>query len=194
MSEVMDPSESSMRCAAAILAAQRGDPSAIGVLFVELQPGLLRFLRARDRSAADDLAAEVWVAVARSIGRFRGDGAAFRAWFFTIARRRLVDHQRTASRRRTDPVENARFNTVPAVDEPEQAVLDLLSGQEAVDLIAAILSPEQAEVLLLRVLGDLAVEQVATVVGRPPTWVRVTQHRALRNLEHRLGSRIRVTP
>ena len=53
-----------------------------------------------------------------------------------------------------------------ARDSPaEQTALDNLSAQAAVDLIARVLNSDQAEVIMLRVLGDLSIAQVASVMG-----------------------------
>ncbi|HZX55339.1 MAG TPA: sigma-70 family RNA polymerase sigma factor [Ilumatobacteraceae bacterium] len=172
--------------------AQSGDPQALEELFRELQPGLLRFLRSMEDRAADDLAAEVWLAVASGMSRFEGDWADFRAWVFAIGRKRLADHRRTAVRRRTDAVDGATFADRHAEDAPETETLDKISGQEAASLIASTLAGDQAEVLLMRVLGDLDVDQVASILGRTPNWVRVTQHRAVQNLAKRLGPKIVV--
>ena len=175
-----------------VAGAGEGDQRAIEALFRELQPPLLRFLRAQESRVADDLAAEVWLAVAKGISRFDGDWPDFRAWVFAIARRRLADHRRTAARRRTDVTEAAEFEQQPARDAPEQETLDKLSAQQAATLIASVLGTEQAEVVLLRVLADLDVDQVAAIMQRSPNWVRVTQHRAVRNLAKRLGPKIVV--
>ncbi len=175
-----------------IAGARAGDPRAVEHLFHELQPRLLRFLRSQESRAADDIAAEVWLAVASGIAKFDGDWSDFRAWLFAIARRRLADHRRTAVRRRTDVVEETVFEHRPADDKPETEALENLSAQQAATLITSVLSGEQAEVLLLRVLADLDVEQVASIVRRPPNWVRVTQHRAVRTLVKRLGPKIVV--
>lgn len=175
-----------------IAGARSGDPRAVEELFREVQPRLLRFLRSQESVAADDLAAEVWLAVATGILRFDGDWPDFRAWVFAIARRRLADYRRTAVRRRTDVVDVAAFDSHHAHDSPENEALDKLSGQRAATLITSVLSGEQAEVLLLRVLADLDVDQVASIMRRSPNWVRVTQHRAVRNLANRLGPKIVV--
>ena len=45
-----------------------------------------------------------------------------------------------------------------------------------------MLPPEQADVILLRVVEGLDVEEVAKALGRPPATVRSLQHRALRRL------------
>ncbi len=175
-----------------VAGSRSGDPRAVEELFNELQPRLLRFLRSQEHSAADDLAAEVWLAVASGISRFDGEWADFRAWVFAIARKRLADHRRTAVRRRTDVVDVGSFERHRADDAPEDEALDKMSGQHAATLITSALSGEQAEVLLLRVLADLDVARVASIMRRSPNWVRVTQHRALRTLAKRLGPKIVV--
>lgn len=175
-----------------VAGAVDGYPQAVEELFRELQPRLLRFLRSQESRAAEDLAAEVWLAVARGVSRFEGDWSDFRAWVFAIARRRLADHRRTAVRRRTDVVEGDIFERHQADNTTEDEALDKLSGQQAAELITALLSGDQAEVLLLRVLADLDAEQVASIMQRTPNWVRVTQHRAMKTLAKRLGPKIVV--
>ena len=59
-----------------------------------------------------------------------------------------------------------------------------LGTQAALDLIAS-LAPAQAEVLLLRVVADLSVDEVAKIVGKRPTAVRALQHRAIVTLARR---------
>ena len=165
--------------------AQRGEQAAVTVLFREFQPPLLRYLRARvDRALADDIAGDVWAAVAAGIGSFQGDTGNFRAWLFTIARNRTNDHHRTSARRRTDAVAEVPEQLTEAA---ETVALDGLSGQDAVDLMRRHLTDDQLEVLLLRVLGDLDAAQVAALLGRPETWVRVTQHRAIQRLNARIA-------
>lgn len=175
----------------AIERARRGEREAIELLFVELQPRLLRFLVAQESRAADDLSGEVWLAVATHISTFEGDWADFRAWFFTIARHRLADYRRTATRRRTDVVDVAQLDSDGGEDIEKRAV-DTVSGQEAAKLITSVLGGDQAEVILLRVLADLDVDQVAAIMQRPANWVRVTQFRALRTLARRLGPKLTV--
>jgi RNA polymerase sigma-70 factor (ECF subfamily) len=169
-----------------IAGARAGEQWAAEVLFIDLQPRLLRFLRSAEPRVADDLAGEVWLGMAQGIQSFEGDLAGFRSWVFTIARRRVMDHRRRAVRRATDPFEPEMFAERADDTDVADTVLDSLSAQQAADLIAAVLPAEQAEVLLLRVLGDLDVAHVAEVLDRTPNWVRVTQHRALRRLADHL--------
>ncbi len=175
----------------ALASARRGDVSGLTVIFREFQPRLLRYLRAREPSLADDIASETWLAVAQRIRAFDGDGAAFAAWLFTIAKQRLADSRRTTSRRRTDACAD-----VPQADTgatTENFALEHLSAQEAVDFVVHNLNDNQAEVVLLRCLGDLSLAQVAEMMDRDVNWVRVTQHRALKRLAQRINPNVVVT-
>ena len=163
-------------------AASAGAEWAAAVLFDALQPSLLRYLRWQEPGAADDLAGETWLAVAERIQDFTGDERALRAWVFSVARRRLADHRRRGARRRTQPVAPQDLNAVPGGEDPADVVLEALSAQQAIDHLVATLTPGQAEVLVLRVVARLPVEDVAQILGKRPGTVRVMEHRALRRL------------
>lgn len=183
-----------LELSARVAAARGGDEVAIGVLFRALQPRLLRFLAAREARSADDLAAEVWLGLATALPSFSGGWPEFRALAFTIARRRVVDHRRTGVRRPSDPTADDRILERPTDDRggPEDQAVARDRADDAVRLIVAHLPPDQAEVVLLRVVGGLDVDEVAAVMDRSANWVRVNQHRAVRRLADRLGSELDV--
>ena len=60
------------------------------------------------------------------------------------------------------------------------------------DRVDRVVSRDQAEVILLRVLGDLSFAQIAWVMDRDVDWVGVTLHRGLKRLASRLGTRVLV--
>lgn len=167
-----------------LAAAQVGAEWAIATLWRDLQPPLLRYLRAVEPGAAEDLASEVWLKAAPGLEHFRGSEDDFRAWLFTMARHRLIDWRRKAHRRRTAPV--AWIPDRPAADDPETDALDGLSTAEALALLGG-LPAEQAEVILLRVVGGLDTARVAGIMGKRPGAIRVLQHRGLRALAVRLA-------
>jgi RNA polymerase sigma-70 factor (ECF subfamily) len=172
----------------AVLAdAGQGQSDALTQIFRTYQPRLLRYLRAQEPGMADDLAAEVWLAVARGLDGFRGDEAGFRGWIFTIARHRVIEHRRRLARRRTEPLPDDRLDR--AVDrgfggDPAWLVIERLGAQQAIEVAVADLAPDQAEAMLLRVLGGFDVAEVARIMGRSPGSVRVLCHRALKRLAH----------
>jgi RNA polymerase sigma-70 factor (ECF subfamily) len=170
---------------ALLRAAQEGDDSAVASLYHDLHPRLIRYLAVREPRAADDLEAEVWLAVAQGIARFEGGEEAFRGWLFAIARRRLADFRRTAARRATVPVPNEELDGAGGED-PADLVAEDLTSSAAAAFVVQTLSPDQAEIVLLRVIGGLGVEQVAELLGKRPGTIRVLQHRALRRLHAEL--------
>jgi RNA polymerase sigma-70 factor, ECF subfamily len=164
-----------------LAAAQEGAEWAITALYQDLQPSLLRYLRSQAPADGEDLASEVWLNAASSLPRFRGDQAGFRRWLFTIAHRRLIDLRRRDVERRVvlDPLENS-FASSDAAD-PEVRLLASSETEAALTRIVN-LPPDQAEVVLLRVIGGLAVDEVAAIVGKKPGAIRVLQHRGLKRL------------
>lgn len=177
--------EEGLAFAEILAAARAGEDWAVTLVYRDLHPGLARYLRANEPRAAEDLESEVWLAVAQRLHAFEGDAEHLRVWVFSIARRRIADFRRTAARRRTDPVESHRLDQLDPRD-PESVVVDGLSGEEAADFVVRNLPPDQADVVLLRVLGGLDVAEVAHLLGKKPGTIRVLQHRGLRTLARRL--------
>jgi RNA polymerase sigma-70 factor (ECF subfamily) len=166
---------------ATIAEARAGDRAALERLYRDLHPPILRYLRALEPGEGEDLASEVWLDVITSLQRFRGDERGFRAWAFTIARSRLVDLRRRRSRRATTPTSPDQLDRLDRSRNVEEEALAGLATEEALRRIAA-LNRDQAEVVLLRVLGGLAVRDVGAIMGKRPGTIRVLQHRALRKL------------
>jgi RNA polymerase sigma-70 factor (ECF subfamily) len=162
-------------------AAQAGDENAVTLLFRSSNPALLRYLRHHAPSVAEDLLADTWLAAVRRLPSFRGDAEDFRGWLFAVARRRVADHHRRRLRR-PEAVTLDDAVEIPGPD-PQAVAVNSLSAQQAIAALVRDLPKDQAEVVLLRVVADLDVAQVARVLGRSPGSVRVTQHRALRRLE-----------
>lgn len=170
------------RFPAVLDSAQRGDESAFTELFRAVQPALLRYLRAFAPAVAEDVASEAWLRVVADLGRFRGDEAGFRAWVFTIARHRWLDGRRAAARRPPEDLgADDRLLAMPGGDDVADAVEESVSTESALRLIAG-LPPDQAEVVMLRVVAGLDVERTAAVVGKSPGAVRVLAHRGLKRL------------
>jgi RNA polymerase sigma-70 factor (ECF subfamily) len=169
--------------------ARGGGDAAFARMWRELQPPLLRYLRVVAGDGADDVAADTWATVATSLQRFEGDEDAFRAWFFTVARRRAVDHFRREARRPATPVDPAvlRVASFAAIEsDPLEATLTAHSTQAALMLVAQ-LPRDQAEAVTLRSVAGLDVAEVAAIMQKRPGTVRVLAHRGLRELARRLS-------
>jgi RNA polymerase sigma factor (sigma-70 family) len=141
------------------------------------------YLRAHGAADPEDVAGEVFLQVVRGLPGFDGGEREFRAWTFTIAHRRLVDDLRRRRRRRDE--------VAPAgvVERAAGAGGDVYADGEArmahAALRAAIdeLPTGQRSVVLLRLIGDLTIEEIARAVGKQPGAVKALQRRGLRRLE-----------
>jgi RNA polymerase sigma-70 factor (ECF subfamily) len=166
--------------------AQGGSEDQFAVLWRDANPALLRYLRVLAPENAEDIAAETWVYVIRGLPRFVGDEAAWRAWLFTTARRRLIDQARLRKRHPAEPLEGVSAAEMPRTPDAEQIALENLATESAIALLAQ-LPPPQAEVIMLRVVAGLDTDAVAELLGKSPGNIRVMAHRGLKKLEDLLG-------
>ncbi len=169
-----------------LAAAQAGAAWGFEVLYRDLSPVVTGYLRLHGAPEPDDLASETFLAVFRGLGGFRGDEDGLRSWVFTIAHRRLVDDRRRRSRRPQQADDAGDVLTGIAGGDVEDDVLARL-GAERVHRMCGDLPADQRSVLLLRVLADLTVEQVAAVMGRSVGSVKALQRRGLRRLREELA-------
>jgi RNA polymerase sigma-70 factor, ECF subfamily len=169
---------------ARLVAAREGSEWALTALYRALYPRIVAYLRAVEPADADDLASDTWLDVARGLLRFRGDEHGLLAWAFTIARRRVTDLRRQRARKHIVPTPPDVLAEAGGIGDAEQEAFDSLGSDWAFALITSSLPRDQAEVVLLSVLGNLGAKEVARIVGKRQGTVRVLQHRALRRLAH----------
>lgn len=164
-----------------VVAARSGGGWAFGRLWELLAPKVRGYVRARGATEPDDLTSEVFLHAFRGLSTFDGGGEAFKRWLFTIAHRRLVDDLRTRARRGVDAAyDDARDPRQSS--SAEDAALERLFPQHLRTMLE-VLTSEQREVLLLRVLGDLSIEEVAAVTGRNVVATRSLFRRAAESLK-----------
>jgi len=168
-----------------LAAARDGSDAAWQELYSGLAPVVLGYLRANGSPDPEDVLSEVFLQVARDIATFDGEEGGFRSWVFTIAHHRLIDARRHAARR---PVELAAEPPEPADRADDAADLALARiGTEEVQRVLETLSPDQRAVLLLRVIGDMSIEDVAKAVGKRTGAVKALQRRGLAAIKRELG-------
>jgi RNA polymerase sigma-70 factor (ECF subfamily) len=163
--------------AAVLVAAQAGEAWALRAVYDDLAPRVAGYLRARGAAEAADLTSEVFLAVFARLGSVTGGYAGLRTLVFSIAHARLVDSLRARARQPDvlpyDPGSDRR-TTASAEDT---ALLSL--GAERAAALLNKLPARQRDVLMLRVLGDLTVEQVAQTLGTTEGAVKQLQRRGL---------------
>lgn len=171
---------------AAIAAAAKGSEEAFRLLYRDIQPRVVRYLRSLVGEDAEDVASETWLHVTRDLKQFQGDLDAFRGWVATIARNRATDHLRRVSRRPKPAAVTAdELIYFAADDDTAAAALDSMATDTALGLIGT-LPRDQAEAVLLRVVVGLDAKSAGQVLGKRAGAVRTAAYRGLRKLAEHL--------
>ena len=166
-----------------LAAARAGAEWAWSRIYAELAPKVVGYLRAHGAAEPEDVAGEVFVQVVRDLPGFSGGEREFRAWTFTIAHRRRVDALRYRGRRPVDAVPDELLAGVAGAggDVHEEAERHIADARVRAAIDA--LPPDQRAVILLRIIGDLTIEEIARAVGKRPGAVKALQRRGLKRLE-----------
>ena len=174
---------------------RRGDPDAVGAVYVALADRLLGYLVARvhDRAAAEDLLEATFIELIQNGRTITGGPAAIKVWLFRAAYFNAMDHLRRVQRRAEDLYEYpSELDLADDERGPEELALAAETGRQ---MRAAMerLSDDQRHVLLLRYVGGLSAPEAATVLGKSDGAVRSLQHRGEQSLA-RVLDRVRPAP
>ncbi len=166
--------------------AQRGDADAVGHLYDAHHQALFRYVWSRlgERALAEDITGEVFMRMLSALPRYRVSAAPFRAWLYQIARNLLIDHYRRTGDHVALPLQQVDLVGSAAVDMTtlveEQLTL------ERVHQALARLDATQREVVTLRFLSGLSLQEAAALLGKSEMAVKALQHRGLAALRQAL--------
>ncbi|MBC7870439.1 MAG: sigma-70 family RNA polymerase sigma factor [Chitinophagaceae bacterium] len=158
-------------------------PTAFGELYARYVSHIYRYLLSRvsNQHDAEDLTTQTFEAALQGIAAYRGQGA-FAAWLTIIARNKAINYYRTHRNRPLDTEIDFVFYSPP---------LDDIIGQrlQISQILAALddLNPERAEVIRLRIFGELSTAQTAQAMGKTEAAVKMLLYRALGDLRKRVG-------
>ena len=168
-----------------LAAAQQNAGWALTRLYESLAPAVVGYMRSQGIHDAEDLTSDVFVAVLSRTRSFSGSEAQFRKWVFTIAHHRIVDERRKNGRApHVEPIDRADVAARQAPGGAEDEALGRL-GTEQVRALLAALTPDQRDVLVLRVIAGMSVDEVAGTLDKRPEAVKALQRRALAALRRR---------
>jgi RNA polymerase sigma-70 factor (ECF subfamily) len=168
--------------------ARRGDREALAALWRAHHAAVLRYLRARRTVGAEDVASQVWIEVAGSLDQFRGGEDDFRRWLFTIAHHRGVDSIRRSVRDGEIAVRAAdgAYSSSHLADGAD----DVHERETALDralALVATLPDQMGAAVMLRIVNELPVADVASILGTTEGNVRVLVHRGVARLRRKLA-------
>lgn len=162
-----------------------GRPDAVHRLLDTVAPVVYGFIHARvggNDAAAEDLLQETLLEAVRSATSFRGE-AALSTWMCAIARRRLARHY---ERERRDEVARSGLRLVEGGGTTGPELGEDMERRDEVVRALGRLSPLHRQVLVLKYLDGMPVEQIAGETGRTRVQVQSLLQRARDNLRREL--------
>ena len=153
---------------------------------------VLGYLTARGVEDPEAAMQEVFLSVLPRLGTVHGGAAGLRTFIFSVAHARMVDDHRRQNRT------PAKLPFEPELDQREDSsaedvALERISPQEVLRLLDG-LPGDQREVLSLRLVAGLTVEQAAEAMGKTAGAVKQLQRRALLKLRELSGVKEYLTP
>ncbi len=178
--------------------AQNRESEALGALYHQFLPGIFGYISARvaDRSTAEDLTSEVFLQMVEDIQQVRATSeASFAAWLLQIARGTVASYYR---KREKQPIlvpfelnvqEDEGAERQIATSHPESDPVQCSEARaEWEHVVQAInmLTEEQRQVLIGRLILGYDVATVARMIGKQTNAVKALQFRALQSLQRQI--------
>jgi RNA polymerase sigma-70 factor (ECF subfamily) len=164
--------------------ARRGDKKAVAELYgCHVEP-VYRYVvsRVKDKSVAEDLTAQVFVAMLEGLPKYQPRGKRFLCWLYRIACARTADYWRKQQRHREVDLDES---WIASQDRPEELLEAEADWLNAINLLAQ-LSDDQQDVLILRFIGEMSLVEVAETLAKSVGATKALQHRALASLSRLL--------
>ncbi len=160
-----------------IASAQQGDSRATGQLYEMNYASIYRYLyyRTGDVQVAEDLTAEVFLKMVQALPAYRQTNSTFRTWLFQIARNLAVDYYRRTSTHGMVPLDDEGTMGEDGVDETVDVIITRQTLQDSLSKLGDI----QRDVIVLRFVEGLSLEEVAEVLHRSEDAIKGLQRRGL---------------
>lgn len=159
-------------------AARFGAPWAWSSLYGEIAGPVTGFFRSRGIADPESATGDVFFELSRNLETFKGNEDAFTTLVFAIAYKRIFYEDLHPRRRPRTALADKVLDHLES--EIEVTIDD--TGPKIADSIRTalqVLKPEQRDVLSLRVVAGLTVEQTAEVIGSDISTVKTLQRKAL---------------
>jgi RNA polymerase sigma-70 factor (ECF subfamily) len=159
-----------------------GSLAAFETLVYRYERRVYSFVAHSCRNAADaaEITQDTFVKAFQAVAQF-DERHSFAAWLFTIARRKCIDHHRTAPPTTQDAAVELQDSTDPA------ALLSTREEQQDLWRMARrVLSEAQFQAIWLRYAEDVSIAEIAQVLGKTQTLVKVLLFRARKAMAREL--------
>lgn len=149
--------------------------------------GILRhaYFKVKDKEAAEDMVQETFFKAWRNIVDEEGEIKNIRAFLYKILNNTIIDYYRT--KKETYSLEQSfEENENLAIEEntDEKRLDDEVDNLKLKKYLSEI-KEEYREILIMKYMDDLSINEISKITNRSPVNVRVTIHRALLSLKKR---------
>ncbi|NUM48218.1 MAG: sigma-70 family RNA polymerase sigma factor [Anaerolineales bacterium] len=159
--------------------AQNGESKAVGELYMQHHAQIFRYVWSKvgDANLAEDLTGDVFMRMVARLSTYQPSGVPFQAWLYRIARNLIIDHIRKSASNQAVPLDDMALLQEPG--PPASSMVETKLTADALQKALAKIEHEQAEVIRLRFLAGLQINEVAVRLQKTPAAVKALQHRGL---------------
>lgn len=172
-----------------LIQAAQGDLQAFGYVYDGFVKKLYdyAFFRTKDKQIAEDIVSDTFIKALEHITSFDSKKGTAASWLYRIARNTLVDHYRARQKTASLPEEYDVVDTS-----------DLKVSIENKDMLHKVegalqkLSEKEREIIILRVWDELSYKEIAEVLGKSESSLKMAASRALKSLRKELPAGVYV--
>lgn len=174
--------KSSLQEKIAFLKLKSGDSDAFSFFYDQYATRIYRFvyIKVSDKQVAEDLTQDIFLRIWQHLVD-KKDIKSFQAFIFRIARNAVIDYYRRAYRQEL-PLEYVDESREESIDDKIDHLDKMIDSAALLEQLKHM-KAEYQEVLLLRYVEDLSIEDIATILQKDKNNVRVLLHRALAKLK-----------
>jgi len=176
----------------ALQALQGNDAELFSAVYQAFAGQVLGYLSAKGVNDPEAVTQDVFLAVLSRIETISGGVKGLRTFVFSVAHARMVDDHRRQGRSPEHQEFEVERDTREVLSAEAEAMGRVAPGE--VLALLGFLPEEQREVLSLRIIAGLTVEQVAEIMGKSQGAVKQLQRRALNTLREHSAVKEYVAP
>lgn len=168
-----------------VLASQKGDSDAFGKVYDIFVDAIYRYVFYRVKNGeVEDLVEIVFLKAWENIGKYKRGKYSFSSWLFRIAHNLVIDYYRTQNT--SVSLDEQLEETVQSYKREHQPVKraeDAINNKLLFDALNLLKKPHH-DFIVLKFVNELSNEEIAKILGKRVSSLRVMQFRALKELKN----------
>lgn len=148
-------------------------------LYDQYFPKIYRFVyyRVSHKETTEDLVSQIFTKALEKIDKFKSETGNFSAWIYKIAHHTVIDHYRTRHEHQDISEHTELYH--------EENIIDKMDNKELLNKVAralANLTPEQKNIVIMRVWDELPYEKISEIIGKSTAACKMSFSRSIKYL------------